>query len=296
VDPNINVSVRKQIRFAKLKKELAKAAVAADRPRVATPKRFGKKPSKDALVEDVERRRARRAGESGELWLNGEGIPVVFVDGYNVVNNWDATEGLMQRGELSKAREVLRMFAGTYGVRRGHIVKLVWDAHGLDEEPRITRWSRHLEEIFAAGEADEYIIRQTGQLATDNPERDCIVVSDDKEVLYRTVGAAGLEHLSWLNTHTFVREMEVARGQDILMRERRIDRKLRQLEKTKPLLFSERKSSVQRREKERKAALMRKIDQRLQSPSPPPRRSIEEQIAALDDLMRQTGEADGDGA
>lgn len=158
IDPNSLIPVRKQIRYVKaMKSAVAKTAYRAPKApqtyrketksaeeyrqiRLKAEKEaeiLSKKESKNFALRNLYNTDAKLyPGQS----MKRRHIPVLLVDGYNVLHVWRRTKELMEEGELEEAREILIHSLEVYSKMNGVRVVVAFDAmhntmgnHGVTE-------------------------------------------------------------------------------------------------------------------------------------------------------------------
>ena len=112
-----------------------------------------------------------RAGRGDDEVVDVSGdwraLPVLFVDGYNVVNAWPRLKKRFLKGQLQAAREMLLEDVASYAVER-YNATVVFDANGAPENPGEDREESYagglVRVVYAHQSADEYIEQQTRRL------------------------------------------------------------------------------------------------------------------------------------
>ena len=148
------ISVRKQIAMVKAMER----AAAPSKPAVRTSFRKKEKGSSN---------RGRGDNEVVDASGDWRALPVLFVDGYNVVNAWPRLKKRFLKGQLQAAREMLLEDVASYAVER-YNATVVFDANGSPDNPGEDREEEYagglVRVVYAHQSADEYIEQQTRAL------------------------------------------------------------------------------------------------------------------------------------
>jgi predicted RNA-binding protein with PIN domain len=112
--------------------------------------------------------------------------PLMLVDGYNVVLKDPVLSNLMENGDGSQARELLRNALFDYAAFRELNLSLIWDAMSRADATqgvnRIDQKGGGFEEVFAASmSADAWIYKTIDEALAAGITR-CVVASSDGEV------------------------------------------------------------------------------------------------------------------
>jgi predicted RNA-binding protein with PIN domain len=150
IDPNSLIPVRRQIRYVKaLKEEIRKSAYRAPKSKVTYRKDtktseeyrqirlaaekeamlLSKKESKNFALRKLYNTMGGSSMNSRKNALRAtRTVPVLLVDGYNILHVWEKTKILMEEGELEEAREVLIHQLEVYSCMNAVRVCVAFDA------------------------------------------------------------------------------------------------------------------------------------------------------------------------
>ncbi len=133
VTNDINISVKRQIRWAKMNKEYQKSGTAFRQTNNVKRTRTAYRKSLDE--EEIEQAKLERQRKGQEVdWdviLNATASsPLVIVDGYNVIHKWPRLKKWMSKGMTSKAREMLIHDMEEMRALKGWRIEVVFDGYG----------------------------------------------------------------------------------------------------------------------------------------------------------------------
>ena len=164
------LSVRQQIAIVRSFKKMAAAGPASPARRTSFRK---------IAKEGGERNTTKAVDEDVEVDLRD---PLLFIDGYNVINMWPRLKKRFQKGELLEAREMLLADVADFTISRFESV-VVFDANGAADrvegkDREETYASGLVRVVYAHDSADAYIERETKtQRAEGRPVR--VATSDN---------------------------------------------------------------------------------------------------------------------
>lgn len=130
VTSDSNVSVRRQIKWARMKKEINNSGTAFRQKNV---KRTSYRKSLDEEeIEEARLERQRKGQEPDwDVILNATASsPLVIVDAYNVIHKWPRLKKWMGKGMVSKARELLIHDMEELRALKGWRLEVVFDGFG----------------------------------------------------------------------------------------------------------------------------------------------------------------------
>lgn len=131
VSTDINISVRRQIKWANMKKEAARNAGTAFRQKKHQRTRYRKSLDEEEIEELKEARKRRGQEPDWDVILNATAhAPLVIVDGYNIIHKWPRLKKWMNKGMMSKARETLIHDMEEMRVLKGWRIEVVFDGFG----------------------------------------------------------------------------------------------------------------------------------------------------------------------
>jgi predicted RNA-binding protein with PIN domain len=135
---DINISVTRQIRWAKMNKEFQKSGTSFRQTNV---KRTA---YRKALLDEEELEEARlerqKKGQEPDwdVILNATASsPLVIVDGYNIIHKWPRLKKWMNKGMISKARETLIHDMEEMRALKGWRIEIVFDGYGRNVNTNI---------------------------------------------------------------------------------------------------------------------------------------------------------------
>ena len=157
------LSVRKQIRLVKAFDKAARAGPA--KPAARTSFRKREKNNTRAGMGDDE-----KVDVSGVDW---NALPILFVDGYNIVNAWPRLKKRFAKGDLLGCREMLLEDVASFTIQR-YNTTVVFDASGAAENQggvgrdRVDEYAGGLVRVvYAHTSADEYIEKRVRELRAE---------------------------------------------------------------------------------------------------------------------------------
>jgi len=180
VDPNINVSMRKQIMLAKMLKQAEKSSKPGYRKQKV--ERTGYRKEKLSELEMVERLKAQKQREKEEA---SRLPPTLLVDGYNVIMQWQQMKSRMERDEADVARAMLLDALTELKYFRGWDVVCVFDGQGGPQAASLTveRTGQDVEVVYTGGgfSADGYIETKVRELGREGC-REVLVATNDNMI------------------------------------------------------------------------------------------------------------------
>mmetsp|Transcript_38109 Transcript_38109/g.57020 ORF Transcript_38109/g.57020 Transcript_38109/m.57020 type:complete len:464 (-) Transcript_38109:85-1476(-) len=133
VTSDSNISVKRQIRWAQMKKEMERNSGTSFRQTNVKRTRFRKSLNEEEIEEKAIERKKRGQEPDWDVILNNTSTsPLVIVDGYNVVHQWPRLKKWMNKGMLSKARETLVHDLEELRLLKGWRIECVFDGFGRD--------------------------------------------------------------------------------------------------------------------------------------------------------------------
>lgn len=132
VSTDINISVKHQIRWGKIKKAAAKQAVGQSfRKKKVERTAFRRRWTEEEMEEKRLERKKKGTDPDWDVILNQTASrPLVIVDGYNVCFYWSRLKRLMKQGNLRRARELLVDDLESLSVLKGWRIEVVFDGAG----------------------------------------------------------------------------------------------------------------------------------------------------------------------
>jgi len=202
------LSVRKQIAYAKAYQAYKSRDT---RPVYRTSFRRQKKTAQDE--SDNEENAAQAEEES-----LGFSMPLLFVDGYNIIGKWPRLKKRKERGDLAGARQMLLDDLLQFAPRRFEVV-CVFDAYGVKTASGQGELTDKIEShfgmsvVFTKDTADSYIEKETLRLSQEDmtgraPQRVWAATSDRAIQISASVHGATVVSASWL-----VRELKDSRAE-----------------------------------------------------------------------------------
>lgn len=165
VRSDINIPVRRQIRYAQMKKEAERSRGMSFRQTNAKRTKYRK--TLDEEEEEVKRvERSKRGQEPDwEVILNRTSTaPLVIIDAYNVIHKWPRLKKWMTKGQLSKAREYLIHDLEELRTMKGWRIECVFDGMGRSTRGPLGDGPGGMQQADKIEQAD----RNTKKHVTDN--------------------------------------------------------------------------------------------------------------------------------
>jgi predicted RNA-binding protein with PIN domain len=109
VSTNINIPIRRQIRFAQMHKEYAKQSSPGFRaPKKMERTKYRRSWDEEEIEEKAEERRRKGQNPDWDVILSRTASsPLVIVDGYNIIYKWPRLKKHMIKGDTQRARQLL---------------------------------------------------------------------------------------------------------------------------------------------------------------------------------------------
>jgi len=222
VSTDINIPVKRQIRWAKLNQEYSKARTSFRQVNIKKKTSYRKRLDEEEQQQVIEDKRKRNAEVDWDVILSyGNGTsagPLMLVDGYNVIYQWPRLKKQMLNSNIQRARELLvRDLEELHNIKRWRI-ECVFDGFGrkttgpLGDDARGDRISmsdreftrqdtgRGVRIVYSGvgASADSYIERRCidakavtqGKLSVSNGS--LIAVSNDSMIRMVATGAGAL--------------------------------------------------------------------------------------------------------
>jgi hypothetical protein len=195
------MSVRKQIM-------IAKAYQAYKSKNVSPVYRTSLRRQKKSAQEEGEEEEKAAVEED----TTGFSVPVLFVDGYNIIGRWARLKKRKERGDLAGARQLLLDDLLQFAPRRFEVV-CVFDAYGQGELADKIEDHYGMSVVFTRDTADSYIEKETLRLSQEDmtgraPQRVWAATSDRAIQISASVHGATVVSASWL-----VRELKDSRAE-----------------------------------------------------------------------------------
>jgi len=130
VTSDINIPVRHQIQWAKMKKEYERASTSSFKAKNV--KTAYRKKLDPELEEEKKLERAKRGQDPDwDVILNSTiAAPLVIVDAYNIIHQWPRLKKWMSKGELRRARDMLVQDCEELRHMKGWRIEIVFDGAG----------------------------------------------------------------------------------------------------------------------------------------------------------------------
>lgn len=134
VTTDINISVKRQIKWAKMKQEYAKAGTSFRQSNIRKKTAYRKRLDEDEQQQVIEDKRRRNSEVNWDVILsNGNGTSagaLMLVDGYNVIYQWPRLKKQMLKGNTQQARELLLRDLEELHHIKGWRIECVFDGFG----------------------------------------------------------------------------------------------------------------------------------------------------------------------
>lgn len=236
VTNHINVPVRHQIKLAQLNKELQRSSSASFRQKPVQRTSYRKTWEEEELERKAEERRRKGQDPDWDVILSRNAtLPLVIVDGYNVIHKWSRLKKHMLKGDTQRARQLLLDDLENLGSLKGWRIEVVFDGsrrntlgplgHGpgpsssssnkptrMDQECR-TSISKHGVRVVYTGvgtEADSYIEARcaAAKNVTHGQTTGSFIVATDDQL----IRLAGQNAGAWcMGSERFVTELKAVK-------------------------------------------------------------------------------------
>mmetsp|Transcript_37686 Transcript_37686/g.82571 ORF Transcript_37686/g.82571 Transcript_37686/m.82571 type:complete len:418 (-) Transcript_37686:64-1317(-) len=135
VTSDSNISVKKQIKWARMKKEYSQVGQSFRQKKVVRTKY--RRTWDEEEIEEKRVERSKRGKEPDwDVILNRTATaPLFIVDGYNVIHKWPRLKKWMNKGQLSRARETLVQDLENLRLLKGWRIECVFDGAGKATAP-----------------------------------------------------------------------------------------------------------------------------------------------------------------
>lgn len=136
VSTDINIPIRRQIRYGKINKQLREAQSGTSFRQQAKKKTVRTKYRKTWHQEEIEKKaeERRRKGQDPDwdviLSRSSSLGPLVIVDGYNIIHKWPRLKKHMVKGDLARARQLLVDDLENLRSIKGWRIEVVFDGAG----------------------------------------------------------------------------------------------------------------------------------------------------------------------
>lgn len=131
VTNDINVPIRRQIRYAQLNKEAARMSGQSFRANNVKRTSYRKSYDEEEMEAAKTLRQTRAQEPEWDVILNATlSSPLVIIDGYNVIHKWPRLKKWMSKGIISKARQMLMMDLEELRSLKGWRIEVVFDGAG----------------------------------------------------------------------------------------------------------------------------------------------------------------------
>ncbi|CAM9138788.1 unnamed protein product [Ectocarpus sp. 4 AP-2014] len=211
------VSVRTQIKYAKMKKSMERN----NGPKKMVHNKYRRVKNTD--YEDIVEQE-----DLSHIYMP-DIAPALMVDGYNIIFHWSKCSIVADNGDLEGARRILVEELDTLAAMRGWTVTVVFDAYKRKGRARKYVTPNEIDVVFTSnGEsADMYVERLTEQLK-DSGCPNVMVATGDKLMQSLVVGA-GAEVFS---PDRIIEEIEISHSEAVAYTDRYLRRKQSMIEKS----------------------------------------------------------------
>ena len=135
-------------------------------------------------------------------------MPLLFVDGYNIIGKWPRLKKRQEKGDLAGARQLLLDDLLQFAPRRFEVV-CVFDAYGRGELADRLDSYHGIQIVFTADTADSYIEKETLRLSQEESAQQVWAATGDRAVqTSASVHGATVVSATWL-----VRELKDSRAE-----------------------------------------------------------------------------------
>ena len=139
---------------------------------------------------------------------DGWKMPLLLVDGYNIIGKWPRLKKRKDRDDMDGARQMLLDDLLVFSARRYEVV-CVFDAYGRQERVDRVESYHGMKVVFTASTADEYIEQETLRLQQEKtPQRVWAATGDRAIQVSASMHGATVVSASWL-----VRELKDSRAE-----------------------------------------------------------------------------------
>lgn len=126
VTSNSIISVRRQIEWARMKKDIASSGNSFRNGKARTSYRKQGPVGPDELLE-ARKARKEKATDEWAVWTNSTSSPLVLIDGYNVIYQWPRLKKHMVNGNIKRAREMLISDLEELKIVKGWRIEVIFD-------------------------------------------------------------------------------------------------------------------------------------------------------------------------
>merc|ERR1712232_813613 len=131
VSTDINIPIKHQIRWGKMKKEAAKAAGTSFRQKRVVRTSYRRKWDEEEIeMKKIERARKGKDPDWSVVLNQTASSPLVIVDGYNIIYKWSRLKKHMKKGDTGRARQLLIDDLESLRVIKGWRIECVFDGAG----------------------------------------------------------------------------------------------------------------------------------------------------------------------
>jgi len=131
VTNNINIPIKQQIRWGKIKKEAAKASGPSFRQKTAVRTKYRRTWDEEEIELKREERARKGKDPDWSIILNQTASsPLVIVDGYNIIYKWSRLKKHMSKGDPGRARQLLVDDLESLRALKGWRIECVFDGAG----------------------------------------------------------------------------------------------------------------------------------------------------------------------
>ena len=127
VTSNSIISVRRQIEWARIKKEMNASSGSSFRNVKARTSYRKQGPVGPDELTEARNARKEKATDDWAVWTNSTSSPLVIVDGYNVIYQWPRLKKHMMSGNIRRARETLITDLEELKIVKGWRIEVVFD-------------------------------------------------------------------------------------------------------------------------------------------------------------------------
>lgn len=133
VTTDINISVKRQIRWAKMNQEYIKSQSSFRQNNIRKKTSYRKNLDEEEQQQVIEDKRRRNSEVDWDVILsngNGTASPLLLVDGYNVIYQWPRLKKQMLKGDTQRARDLLVRDLEDLTLIKGWRIECVFDGFG----------------------------------------------------------------------------------------------------------------------------------------------------------------------
>jgi predicted RNA-binding protein with PIN domain len=197
--------VRRQIAWAKYRREMTQQATGSFRQKNTVRTKFRKNVNETELAELLDyRKRNRDLGMNETNWnaTSGKPPPLLLVDGYNIIHKWARLKKHLHRGDLYHARELLIADLEQLQSWKHWTIECVFDGAGAGGGTTATA-SRfgNIQVVFTGRgvETAEAYVEQTCQRVAATGAS--VMVASDDAVIRSVIQGYGQEGQNWNAIH-----------------------------------------------------------------------------------------------